>query len=110
MEKQFIEENLGSLGENLFLPTQKKTYISNYQKPMSNSNDKFIYVIDHWINGLIVLIAENDMKALSLITADSDLKFDQQYSDKLIGNITGSTKIKLADDYKCGIIDAFITQ
>tara|TARA_E500000305_G_scaffold95936_1_gene85705 strand:+ start:444 stop:674 length:231 start_codon:yes stop_codon:yes gene_type:complete len=75
-----------------------------------NSNDKFVYVIDHWIGGLIVLIAENDMRALSIIIADSDMKFDQQYTDKLISNITSSTKMRLVDDYKCGIIDALIDE
>lgn len=79
-----------------------------------NSKDKFLYLIDYWVpfpsseyGGLISLIAENDSEAFDILT-DED-QFDSGYIEKLMPNIINATKLKLADQYESGIIEAFVT-
>jgi len=68
---------------------------------------KYVYLIDHWsLSGLIVLIAENDMRAFSLVITDPEIKFREGDTDALMNEIANATKMKLSDDYECGIISA----
>jgi len=72
---------------------------------------KYVYLIDHWsLNGLIVLIAENDMRAFSLVITDPEVKFQESDTDALMNEITNATKMNLSDDYECGIISALVIE
>jgi len=81
-----------------------------------NSKDKFLYVIDYWIpfpsseyGGLINVIASNDIEAYNILNEESSLHQSSSYDDLLMKNVLGATKLRLADDYESGIIEAFIT-
>ena len=72
---------------------------------------KYVYLIDHWsLNGLIVLIAENDMRAFSLVITDPEIKFKDEDTDAVMNEITNATKLMLSDDYECGIISAMVIE
>ena len=72
---------------------------------------KYVYLIDHWsLNGLIVLIAENDMRAFSLVITDPEIKFKEEDTDVVMNEITNATKLMLSDDYECGIISAMVIE
>ncbi len=72
---------------------------------------KYVYLIDHWsLSGLIVLIAENDMRAFSLVIVDPEIKFQEGDTDALMTEITNASKLKLSDDYECGIISAVVIE
>jgi hypothetical protein len=72
---------------------------------------KYVYLIDHWsLNGLIVLIAENDMRAFSLVITDPEIKFKDENTDAVMNEITNATKLMLSDDYECGIISAMVIE
>ena len=79
-----------------------------------NSNDKFLYILDYWVplpsseyGGLITLIAENDQEAFNLLSNEE--QFDDRYGHLMMERIINATKLRLADDYESGIIDAFTT-
>ena len=81
-----------------------------------NSKDKFLYVIDYWIpfpsseyGGLINVIASNDIEAYNILNEESSFRHSSSYDDLLMKNVLGATKLRLADDYESGIIEAFIT-
>ena len=72
---------------------------------------KYVYLIDHWsVDGLIVLIAENDMRAFSLVIIDPEIKFQKEDTDALMNEIKNASKLKLSDDYECGIISAMVIE
>ena len=72
---------------------------------------KYVYLIDHWsLSGLIVLIAENDMRAFSLVIGDPEIKFQEGDTEALMTEITNATKMLLSDDYECGIISAMVIE
>jgi len=77
---------------------------------------KNLYILDYWVSfpsseygGLVTLIAENDQEAFDILAAEDQLDPDNAHIDKLMPNIINATKLKLADEYESGIIDAFIT-
>ena len=79
-----------------------------------NSNGKFLYILDYWVpfpsseyGGLITLIAENDQEAFNLLSNEE--QFDDRYGHLMMERIINATKLRLADDYESGIIDAFTT-
>ena len=79
-----------------------------------NSNDKFLYIIDYWVpfpsseyGGLINLIAENDQQAFDLLI--SEKSFDDRHGHLIMERVINAQKFRLADDYECDIIDAFLT-
>ena len=81
-----------------------------------SSKDKFLYVIDYWIpfpsseyGGLINVIASNDLEAYNILNKESSFRHSSSYDDLLMKNVLGATKLRLADDYESGIIEAFIT-
>jgi len=83
-----------------------------------NSNDKFLYILDYWVpfpsseyGGLITLIAENDQEAFDLLSNEEQFEeqFDDRYGHLMMERIINATKLRLADDYESGIIDAFTT-
>jgi len=57
--------------------------------------------------GLITLIAENDQEAFNLLSNEE--QFDDRYGHLMMERIINATKLRLADDYESGIIDAFTT-
>ena len=72
---------------------------------------KYVYLIDHWsLSGLIVLIAENDMRAFSLVITEPEIKFKEEDTDAVMTEITNASKLKLSDDYECGIISAMVIE
>ncbi len=72
---------------------------------------KYVYLIDHWsFDGLIVLIAENDMRAFALVITDPEIEFQEGDTDAVMNEITNATKMKLSDDYECGIISAVVIE
>ena len=72
---------------------------------------KYVYLIDHWsLSGLIVLIAENDMRAFSLVIIDPEIKFQKEDTNALMNEIKNATKLMLSDDYECGIISAMVIE
>ena len=80
------------------------------------SKEKFIYILDYWVpfpsteyGGLVTLIAENDQEAFNILAAEKQLDDENAYIDKLMPNIINATKLKLAEEYKSGIIDVFVT-
>jgi hypothetical protein len=80
------------------------------------TKERFIYILDYWVpfpsteyGGLVTLIAENDQEAFDILAAEEQLDPDNAHIDKLMPNIINATKLKLAEDYKSGIIDVFIT-
>jgi len=79
-----------------------------------NSNDKYLYILDYWVpfpsseyGGLITLIAENDQEVFNLLSNEE--QFDDRYGYLMMERIINATKLRLADDYKSGIIDVFVT-
>ena len=85
-----------------------------------NSKDKFLYVIDYWIpfpsseyGGLINVIASNDIEAYNILNEESSFRnspsYSSSYDDLFMENVINATKLRLADDYESGIIEAFIT-
>jgi len=79
-----------------------------------NSNDKYLYILDYWVpfpsseyGGLITLIAENDQEVFNLLSNEE--QFDDSYGYLMMERIINATKLRLADDYKSGIIDVFVT-
>ena len=80
------------------------------------TKERFIYILDYWVpfpsteyGGLVTLIAENDQEALDILAAEDQLDPDNAHIDKLMPNIINATKLKLAEEYKSGIIDVFVT-
>jgi len=57
--------------------------------------------------GLITLIAENDQEVFNLLSNEE--QFDDRYGYLMMERIINATKLRLADDYKSGIIDVFVT-
>jgi len=57
--------------------------------------------------GLITLIAENDQEVFNLLSNEE--QFDDSYGYLMMERIINATKLRLADDYKSGIIDVFVT-
>ena len=77
---------------------------------------KNLYILDYWVSfpsseygGLVTLIAENDQEAFDMLAAEEQLDPDNAHIDKLMPNIINATKLKLAEEYKSGIIDVFVT-
>lgn len=69
---------------------------------------KYVYLIDHWsLSGLIVLIAENDIESLELLSGEE--LFLGKYRHLIMEKIITATKLELANDYESGIIEAFCT-
>ena len=80
------------------------------------TKERFIYILDYWVpfpsteyGGLVTLIAENDQEAFDILAAEEQLDYENAYIDKLMPNIINATKLKLAEEYKSGIIDVFVT-
>tara|TARA_B100001939_G_scaffold47384_2_gene36859 strand:+ start:3940 stop:4188 length:249 start_codon:yes stop_codon:yes gene_type:complete len=80
------------------------------------SKERFIYILDYWVpfpsteyGGLVTLIAENDQEAFDILAAEEQLDPDNAHIDKLMPNVINATKLKLAEEYKSGIIDVFVT-
>ena len=80
------------------------------------TKERFIYILDYWVpfpsteyGGLVTLIAENDQEAFDILAAEEQLDPDNAHIDKLMPNVINATKLKLAEEYKSGIIDVFIT-
>ena len=80
------------------------------------TKERFIYILDYWVpfpsteyGGLVTLIAENDQEAFDILVEEEQLDHDNAHIDKLMPNIINATKLKLAEEYKSGIIDVFVT-
>ena len=80
------------------------------------TKERFIYILDYWVpfpsteyGGLVTLIAENDQEAFDILAAEEQLDPDNAHIDKLMPNVINATKLKLAEEYKSGIIDVFVT-
>ena len=80
------------------------------------TKERFIYILDYWVpfpsseyGGLVTLIAENDQEAFDILAEEELLDPDNAHIDKLMPNIINATKLKLAEEYKSGIIDVFVT-
>ena len=80
------------------------------------TKERFIYILDYWVpfpsseyGGLVTLIAENDQEAFDILAEEEQLDPDNAHIDKLMPNIINATKLKLAEEYKSGIIDVFVT-
>ena len=80
------------------------------------TKERFIYILDYWVpfpsteyGGLVTLIAENDQEAFDILAAEEQLDPDNAHIDKLMPNMINATKLKLAEEYKSGIIDVFVT-
>ena len=80
------------------------------------TKERFIYILDYWVpfpsteyGGLVTLIAENDQEAFDILAAEEKLDYENAHIDKLMPNIINATKLKLAEEYKSGIIDVFVT-
>lgn len=81
----------------------------------SNDNlKKYLYTIDYWVpypqseyGGIITVIAQNDQEAFEILSDEES--FCEDYGHLIMENVIKSTKLRLADDYESGIIDAFIT-
>lgn len=79
-----------------------------------DSKEKFLYILDYWVpspaseyGGLITLIAENDQEALEVLSEEDS--FENDHGHLMMKEIVNATKLKLADEYESGIIDAFLT-
>jgi len=79
-----------------------------------SSNDKFLYVIDYWVpfplseyGGVINVIASSDQECFQLLSEEES--FPDKYGYLIMENVINATKLRLAEDYECDIIDAFIT-
>ena len=79
-----------------------------------SSNDKFLYVIDYWVpfptseyGGVINVIASSDQECFELLSEEES--FPENYGHLIMENVINATKLRLAEDYECDIIDAFIT-
>ena len=75
---------------------------------------KNLYILDYWVpfptseyGGLITLIAESDQEAFELLSDEES--FPEDYGHLIMEQIVKSTKLKLADEHKSGILDAFCT-
>ena len=55
------------------------------------------------------MIASNDIEAYNILNEESSFRHSSSYDDLLMKNVLGATKLRLADDYESGIIEAFIT-
>jgi len=79
-----------------------------------SSNDKFLYVVDYWVpfplseyGGVINVIASSDQECFNLLSEEES--FPDKYGHLIMENVINATKLRLAEDYECDIIDAFIT-
>jgi len=77
---------------------------------------KYMYVVDYWVpfpaseyGGLVILIAENDVEALELLSEESLQYYNKNYGHLIMEKIVTATKLELADDYESGIIEVFCT-
>ena len=75
-----------------------------------------MYVVDYWVpfpaseyGGLVILIAENDVEALELLSEESLQYYNKNYGHLIMEKIVTATKLELANDYESGIIEAFCT-
>jgi hypothetical protein len=44
------------------------------------------------------------------VIADPEIKFQEGDTDALMNEITNASKLKLSDDYECGIISAMVIE
>jgi len=79
-----------------------------------SSKDKFLYVIDYWVpfpsseyGGIVNVIASNDQECFELLSEEES--FPEDYGHLIMENVINATKLRLADDYESGIIEAFLT-
>ena len=79
-----------------------------------SSNDKFLYVVDYWVpfpaseyGGVVNVIASNDQECFTIISEEES--FPEDYGHLIMENVINATKLRLAEDYECDIIDAFTT-
>lgn len=79
-----------------------------------SSNDKFLYVIDYWVpfptseyGGIVNVIASNDQECFNILSEEES--FPENYGHLIMENVINATKLRLAEDYECDIIEAFIT-
>jgi len=79
-----------------------------------SSNDKFLYVVDYWVpfptseyGGIVNVIASNDQECFNLLSEEES--FPENYGHLIMENVINATKLRLAEDYECDIIEAFIT-
>ena len=75
-------------------------------------DQKYLYIIDFWVlsseyGGLLNVIASNEQECFEILANEES--FCEDYAHLIMEKIVTATKLKLADDYKCDIIDAFIT-
>lgn len=73
------------------------------------SKVKYLYLIDYWVpgsDGIINLIAESDQEAISILSNEES--FDSEYNHLIVESIIKAEKLKLADEYCSGIINAFV--
>ena len=79
-----------------------------------SSKDKYLFIIDYWVpfptseyGGIVNVIASNEQECFEILANEES--FCEDYVHLIMEKIVTATKLKLADDYKCDIIDAFIT-
>ena len=79
-----------------------------------SSNDKFLYVVDYWVpfptseyGGIVNVIASNDQECFNLLSEEES--FPENYGHLIMENVINATKLRLAEDYECDIIEAFLT-
>ena len=79
-----------------------------------SSNDKFLYVVDYWVpfptseyGGIVNVIASSDQECFNLLSEEES--FPENHGHLIMENVINATKLRLAEDYECDIIEAFIT-
>ena len=79
-----------------------------------SSNDKYLYIVDYWVpfpaseyGGVVNVIASNDQECFNLLSEEES--FPEDYGHLIMENVINATKLRLAEDYECDIIDAFTT-
>ena len=75
---------------------------------------KNLYIVDYWVpfpqseyGGIINVIAETESEVFELLAGEDQV--DTTYISRIMPNVVKAQKFPLVDEYKSGIIEAFVT-
>ena len=75
---------------------------------------KNLYIVDYWVpfpqseyGGIINVIAETESEVFELLAGED--QFNKTYISRIMPNVKKAQKFPLVDEYKSGIIEAFVT-
>ena len=75
---------------------------------------KNLYIVDYWVpfpqseyGGIINVIAETESEVFELLAGEE--QFNSTYISRIMPNVVKAQKFPLVDEYKSGIIEAFVT-